>query len=205
MVPQLDSEEAVEQIGDAPEDMPFAIPEKWKWVTLGSISSVISKGTTPKGGQSAYLPSGVGFVRVNNFGDDGRIDANDLKFIDEKIHQKDLKRSILKADDVLVSIAGTLGRTVVVGEENLPLNANQAVSFIRLNKYVANPWYVRLAISSPVIQNNLRSQVKVTAIPNLTLQIIRDCSIPLPPLGEQLRIVARVEELMQQVDVLSGK
>ena len=36
LVPQLDSEGSVEQIGDAPEEVPFAIPEKWKWFTLGS-------------------------------------------------------------------------------------------------------------------------------------------------------------------------
>ena len=37
LVPQLDSEGSVEQIGDAPEEVPFAIPEKWKWFTLGSV------------------------------------------------------------------------------------------------------------------------------------------------------------------------
>ena len=42
LVPQLDSEPAVEQIGQVPEDVPFAIPEKWKWVRLGKIITLIS-------------------------------------------------------------------------------------------------------------------------------------------------------------------
>lgn len=205
LVPQLSEDGVVEQIGPVPEEVPFTIPESWKWVTLESISSVISKGTTPKGVKSAYLPSGIGFVRVNNFGNGGRIDTSEMKFIDEKIHQGELKRSVLEADDVLVSIAGTLGRTIVVRESDLPLNVNQAVSFIRLHKNEANSLYVHLAISSPCIQKKLCSQVKVTAIPNLTLQIIRESVIPLPPLGEQIRIVAKAEELLKQVDALSAQ
>lgn len=200
LVPQDADEGAVDQIGTRPEVVPFGIPDSWKWVTLESISSVISKGTTPKGGKSAYLSSGIGFVRVNNFGDDGQIDTREMKFIDEKVHQGDLKRSVLEADDVLVSIAGTLGRTVVVRDSDLPLNANQAVSFIRLHKSEANSRYVHLAISSPRIQKSLCLQVKVTAIPNLTLQIIRECVIPLPPLGEQARIVAKLDEAFAEID-----
>lgn len=200
LVPQESDEVVVDQIGTKPGVVPFTIPDSWHWVTLESISSVISKGTTPKGGKSAYSPSGIGFVRVNNFGDDGQIDTREMKFIDEKVHQGELKRSVLEADDVLVSIAGTLGRTIVVRESDLPLNVNQAVSFIRLHKNEANSWYVHLAISSPSIQKRLRSKVKVTAIPNLTLQIIRECVIPLPPLGEQTRIVAKLEEAFAEID-----
>ena len=61
-----------------------------------------------------------------------RLDTNNMNYIDEKTHNNFLKRSILIKNDILITIAGTLGRTALVREKDLPLNANQAVSIIRL-------------------------------------------------------------------------
>ena len=183
------------------EEKPFEIPESWEWVRLGELSTLISKGTTPTGGKSEYKESGIGFVRAENVGGDGRINTGNLMYIDKETHLTKLKRSILSNRDLLICIAGTLGRCCVVEEEHLPLNANQAVSFVRLvnhNKVSVN--YLQKIISSFTIQRNLISKTKITAIPNLTLEIIQNCIIPLPPLLEQQRIVDKIEELMPFVE-----
>ena len=109
----------------------FEIPNNWKWIRLGEISSIISKGTTPRGGNVAYTDSGIGFLRAENLVGYDRIDCSNMKYVDEDTHLGFLKRSILEDGDVLISIAGTLGRTGLVRSDNLPLNTNQAIAFIR--------------------------------------------------------------------------
>ena len=106
----------------------------------------------------------------------------------------------------LVSIAGTLGKTAIVKNDDLPLNTNQAVAFVRLkdNGEVSRE-YIRYAIDTPVIQNMLLSKTKVTAIPNLTLEIISECLIPFPPLAEQQRIVEQIESLFSKLDEAKEK
>ena len=56
--------------------------------------------------------------------------------------------------------------------------------------------YLVFSINSPELQKKLIGQTKVTAIPNLTLEIIENCIIPIPPLAEQKRIVAAIEKLL---------
>ena len=183
------------------DDKLFDIPDSWRWVKLGEISSVITKGTTPRGGNVSYLDSGIGFLRAENIAGLDKLDKTTLKYIDVETHNGYLKRSILEANDILITIAGTLGRTAIVHEEDLPLNANQAVSMVRIvDPNAMNLLYVVYILNSPEVQRYLTRQRKITAIPNLTLEIIENCLIPLPPLAEQKRIVAKIEELLPYID-----
>ena len=179
------------------DEIPFGIPENWKWVKLGNLSSLITKGTTPRGGKVSYLDEGIGLLRAENVAGFDKLNLVDLKFVDENTHSTFLKRSILEENDILITIAGTLGRTAIVRKEDLPLNANQAVSLTRLiNSELLNLKYLVFAINAPIIQSMLTGKKKTTAIPNLTLEIINDCILPLPPLAEQQRIVEKIEELL---------
>lgn len=188
------------------DDYPYDVPNNWCWVKLGAISSIISKGTTPKGGKSAYVDEGIDFLRVENINDDGTICHDNMMHVTEETHTGFLKRSMLEENDVLVSIAGTLGKTAIVKKDDLPLNTNQAVAFVRLadNGEISRD-FIRYAIDTPVIQNMLLAKTKVTAIPNLTLEIISDCLIPLPPLAEQKRIVEQIENLFSKLDEAKEK
>ena len=182
------------------DELPFEIPDFWEWVRISSIAALVTKGTTPRGGNVAYSDIGVGFLRAENVAGLDQLDLSKLNHIDEATHTGFLKRSILEADDVLITIAGTLGRTAIVKEENLPLNANQAVAIIRLvDSHGVDLRYLVYALNAPAIQDKLTAQKKITAIPNLTLEIISDCLIPIPPLNEQHRIVRRIEELLPLV------
>ena len=176
------------------QNVPFDIPASWEWVTIGDISQLVTKGTTPRGGNVAYVDSGIGFLRAENVVGYKNLNLNNLKFITEDLHNSFLSRSKLKKNDLLITIAGTLGRTAIVTEDVLPLNANQAVSIVRLiDERFLN--YVVYCLNSPIIQSKYTSAQKVTAIPNLTLEIIRDTFLPLPPLAEQKRIVSEIERI----------
>ena len=178
------------------DEKPFEIPNSWKWVRVGEISKNITKGTTPRSEYVNYLEKGIGFLRAENIAGLDKLNKNNLKYIDNDTHNGYLKRSIIYEHDILITIAGTLGRTGLVRKEDLPLNINQAISIVRLvniNDISLN--YLIYSLNAPLIQKYLTKQKKITAIPNLTLEIIENCIIPLPPLAEQKRIVAKLEEI----------
>ena len=180
------------------EEQPYKIPNNWVWTRLGNICEKISKGTTPRG-EDGYTEEGVNFLRVENIDNNNSIDLSRVKYISEDTHNGFLKRSILKEKDILISIAGTLGRTAIVKKEDLPANINQAISFIRLvdnNNFLEK--FIVFYLNSPTIKETLLGQVKVTAIPNLTLEIISDIKFPLSPLNEQKRIVEKLDFLFEK-------
>ena len=185
---------------------PYELPEGWKWCRLGDCSSLISKGTTPKGGKEAYIKEGINFLRIENLNEDGSINHSNISHISKEEHEGSLKRSILEAGDLLISIAGTLGKVGFVRDCDLPMNTNQAIAFVRLHKNLFENMYLKYAIESPLVNNKLLSKTKVTSIPNLTLEIISNCKIPLPPtLAEQQRIVNRIESMFAKLDEAKEK
>ncbi|WP_341284706.1 restriction endonuclease subunit S [Priestia megaterium] len=183
------------------EEQPYEIPGNWLWVKLDSLSKVISKGTTPpKSKGHDYTDEGVNFLRVENITKNQTLDINNVKFISENTHSTVLNRSIGEENDVLISIAGALGRVAIIRKEHLPCNMNQAIAFVRLCGEYVNADYIKYAISSPVIQRNLLQQKRITAQPNLNLKNIGDILIPLPPLNEQKLIVKKVEHLLNKIE-----
>ena len=198
---KIKKEKTLPEISD--DEIPFDIPENWCWCRLGDISTLVTKGTTPRGGNVAYSNEGIGFLRAENVVGIKDLDLSNLKYIDENTHTNFLKRSILCENDLLITIAGTLGRTAIVKKENLPLNANQAISIVRLVNYdLIDLNYLVFSINSPVLQKKLIEKTKVTAIPNLTLEIIKYCLIPLPPLAEQKNIVQNIKKLLSLCEKL---
>ena len=180
------------------------LPENWIKIRLSSISEIITKGTTPRGGRIAYSQSGIGFLRAENIAGYDKLNLSNLNYIDEESHNNYLKRSILKEKDILITIAGTLGRTGIVPQQALPLNTNQAVAIIRLvDKNIINVKYLVYAINSPQIKDDLLDKSVDVAIPNLSLENIADCNIPFPPFAEQKRIVTAIEEAFSKLDKIS--
>lgn len=201
----LTPEEKLAQALVPVEEQPYPVPKNWCWVKLSALSDLISKGTTPTGGKNAYVSEGVHFLRVENINDDGTISHDNIACVTEEMHTGFLKRSVLHSRDVLVSIAGTLGKTGIVRDVDLPLNTNQAVAFVRLKSEAVNERYIKGVIDNPITQELLLGKTKVTSIPNLTLEIIGDCPIPLAPIVEQQRIVERIEYLFAKLDEAKEK
>lgn len=177
------------------------MPDNWEWATLGMISKLVTKGTTPRGGNVSYVESGIGFLRVENIKGFDQLSLDNLKYVDEETHNNALKRSILQSGDILITIAGTLGRTAVVPRAALPLNANQAVAIVRLiNTEHINLKYIVYALNAEYISKALLHQEVAMAIPNLSLENISGCVIPIPPFKEQNRIVDYIDNTFQIID-----
>lgn len=103
---------------------------EWKNVELGTLTEKITKGSTPTSYGYTYKTSGVKFIKtesINGFG----FATNVSSFIDEETDDF-LARSKLKKNDLLFSIAGTIGRIGIVRDSDIPANTNQALAIIRL-------------------------------------------------------------------------
>ncbi len=160
-----------------------------EWKSLGELTSLITKGTTPK----KYTQKGIAFVKTEAF-DGTYINTNKLSFIDEETHTKELKRSILKHNDILITIAGaTIGKCAIVPKEILPANTNQALAIIRLKTDV-NLKYVFHLIKSDYLKKYIEQNIKGSAQPNLNLEQLNNFCIPVPSPEEQARIVSILDK-----------
>lgn len=164
----------------------------WCKVPLGEISHRITKGTTPTSLGFSFTDKGILFVKVESLLNQ-RINHLLCAFIDSDADEA-LMRSRLQEGDVLFSIAGTLGRVAIVHPDDLPANTNQAVAIIRLVAPIS-PKYIAQVLSSHLLEASIREQRRGVGLQNLNLQQVSEFKVPLPPLNEQRRIVAKIEAL----------
>ena len=166
---------------------------------LLNLCKVITKGTTPTSIGYSFSDSGIGFLRVQNI-NGGKVNYDQQTlFIDELTH-KALSRSQIVGGDILVSIAGTIGRAGIVPDNAPPLNCNQAVAIVRTNEDIFRP-YLRHWLESNDAQSQIIGATVTGTISNLSLTQIGNLQIPLPPLEEQKRIA----EILDQAEELRTK
>lgn len=175
----------------------YQLPDGWEWKKLDDITLLITKGTTPTTNGHQFLTKGINFLKIENI-INGEIDLSSIKmFISEDAHESQ-KRSQLNVDDVLFSIAGTIGDTAIVKQEHLPMNINQAIAIIRPQKMLDSRFLKHSLLS--VISKNTKDKQRGGAIKNISLGDIKDIDYPLPPLIEQKRIVQKLDALFERID-----
>lgn len=168
-------------------------------VKLAENCDLITKGTTPTSLGFDFTQSGIPFVRVQNILNGSVSFKEDDLFVSEETHDA-LSRSKIYAGDLLVSIAGTIGRAAIVPDEFDELNCNQAVAIIRPRRNIDRRYLMRWLSSDAAVEQIRQSKVTAT-IPNLSLGQIGALQIPLPPIDEQKRIAA----ILDQADDLRRK
>jgi type I restriction enzyme S subunit len=172
----------------------------WPVVLLENVCKVVTKGTTPRTLGKEYSCQGIPFIRAENLqGDEIVLDEKTL-FIDEETNST-LSRSKIYSDDVLISIAGTIGRVAIVPKSLPQLNCNQAVAIIRLQKQFLESRFLLHWLKSTGAQAQMTGSRVTLTISNLSLGQIKKLMVPLPPISEQRRIV----ELLDQADALRKK
>ena len=160
--------------------------------SLASVSTLITKGTTPTTLGYAHSGSGIPFLRVQNiFG--GQVNfEEDTLFSGEDTHAA-LKRSQIQGGDVLVTIAGTIGRTGVVPLDAPSMNCNQAVAIVRPTAQIERS-YLRHWLESQAARSQMIGSTVTGTISNLSLTQLGELKVPLPPLEEQRRIAAILDQ-----------
>lgn len=180
------------------DEIPFEIPASWKWVRLSAICEKIGSGSTPTGGKNVYQDDGILFLRSQNVYNDGlRFDG--IAFISEELNRPN---SVVVAKDILLNITGgSIGRCALVPDDFDKANINQHVMIIRLVNLDLRFWVHFVIISAYIQQKIMDVQVGVSR-EGLSAEKLKNFIIPLPPLAEQKRIVAKIEELLPYCDQL---
>lgn len=196
LVPQLAEEGVVEQIGVAPDEVPFEIPESWRWVTLASVGKTHT-GTTPSTSKKEYFGSDIPFVKP------GDIDHCLLTYREDGLSTAahEVARLVPEKSLLMVCIGGSIGKVAVCDRE---ISFNQQINAIVCNEEWALPEYLFVIMRSPYFQDEVWRNATGTATPIINKSRWGKIWIPLPSTKEQVRIVAKVEDLMKQVDALSA-
>ncbi len=181
-------------------EAPFEIPANWEWVRLGDLMSKVGAGSTPTGGRNVYESSGVKFIRSQNVYNEG-LHLEDVVYINESIH-KQKQNSKVVGNDLLLNITGaSIGRCAIVPNDFDEANINQHVLILRLLNFDLLK-YIHLAITSRfVFRQIMGAQVGGTK-EGLSAERAKELQIPLPPLAEQQRIVAKIEEAFAEIDAI---
>lgn len=181
------------------DEKPFDVPESWKWVRWGDIVNVVSARRVH---QSDWKSEGIPFYRareIAKLAEDGFVD-NDL-FISQSLFDEFSKTGVPKADDLMVTAVGTLGKTYIVKERDKFYYKDASVICLENFGHI-NPKFLKFIMQSEMMMNQVRSNSDGTTVATLTMVRMIEYLMPLPPLAEQKRIVAKLEELLLMCDRL---
>lgn len=171
----------------------------WPIHRLADHCHLITKGTTPTSIGFDFADKGVPFLRVGNISGGAVNFESDTLFVSAKVHDA-LKRSKIAPRDVLLSIAGSIGRAGVVPTNAPEMNCNQALAIIRAKDSICRP-YLRHWLESQQAQAQIKGVTVTGTIQNLSLAQVGDLKVPLPDLEEQQRIAA----ILDQADALRAQ
>jgi type I restriction enzyme, S subunit len=155
-------------------------PEAWQKISLGSITSKIGSGSTPRGGEASYLSEGIALIRSLNVYDDRFEDAG-LAFIGED-QAAALEGVTVQSRDILLNITGaSVARCCMAPERFLPARVNQHVMIIRTDSSKADAFIVHASINSDERKRQLLSYAqKGSTREALTKEMVSAFEITLP-------------------------
>ena len=184
------------------EEMPFEIPAGWAVSRFQDVHGHLGAGSTPLGGRRVYVEDGVPFLRSQNVWNDG-LRLREVARIPAGVHAK-MAKTTVHGNDVLLNITGaSIGRAAVVPADFDEANVSQHVAIVRQIEPRMNRW-VHLFLTSPHgFACIMDAQVGISR-EGLSMSRLREFVLPLPPLAEQRRIVARADELMGLLDHLEA-
>ena len=176
------------------------LPASWEVIRVEEHAKAISKGSSPKWQGFDYVDSGVLFVRSQNVGN-GVMEWQDKIYLPAEWNEKE-KRSVLQAGDLLVNLVGaSIGRSAVGGLEIDGANCNQAVCFVRLDRKEVIPGFLNGFLLTDEGQVQIHSNKKDIARANLSLQDVRNVSMPKPTVDEQREIVTILDTINRKIDL----
>lgn len=202
LVPQLEEEGAVKSSVEGP----FELPKSWGWQKFEDVLLF------ENGDRGANYPakstltqdpiSGHPFVSAINL-KNGHIDKDGLLYLSTE-QQKKLRSGHIKSGDCLFCIRGSLGKFGFAKTDGGAI-ASSLVILRRKAPTTLREKFLSYLLQSPFFDQCIKDRSNGTAQPNLGAKELKGFFFPLPPVQEQDRIVAKVEELLKQVDALSGQ
>ncbi len=181
------------------DEVPKNIPATWTWSSIGQLASEMRYGTAKK---CEHRIKGTPVLRIPNVSR-GEVDLTNLKF--GALTEEEKKTLLLRENDLLVVRSnGSLG---IVGRAAIVNKAAESMSFagylvrIRFRQRYIHTRYIWLAMNSQHVRDLIEKPIRSTVgLKNVNSTELAAITIPLPPLAEQQRIVAKIDELMTLCD-----
>ncbi|MGI6717369.1 MAG: restriction endonuclease subunit S [Eubacteriales bacterium] len=187
---KIKKEKPLPEISEA--EIPFDIPESWKWVKLGEIGYTNIGLTYSPQNQTS---DGTIVLRSNNIRD-GQMDYEDIVRVNMDIPEN----KMCHIGDILICARNgskrLVGKAAIVDREGMSFGA-----FMAVYRSICNP-YVLHVINSAYFRNSLLEDTGTTTINQITQDMLKNALIPLPPLAEQKRIVKKLEEILPLCEIL---
>ena len=163
---------------------------EFKTKTIGELSELVKSGSTPRASLKCFTENdGILFIRNTD------LKENVIRYNSAKKKKKEFKNNLkgllLKRDDVLISMAGTIGVSAIYDKDDLA-TINQNITLIRFNKEI-NPQYAVIWLNSYFFKRLIDRAATIATIKYVNNEVIKKLPIPLPPIEIQNKIV----ELMQ--------
>lgn len=177
----------------------FDIPDSWEWCELRDVVQLINgdrgKNYPSKNKLTSDSSSGLPFISAINL-IDGKIGEAGLLFLTQEQYDV-LGSGKFQKNDIIFCLRGSLGKKAISQLEHGAI----ASSLVILRRYTEYPLlsYVSLYIDSPLLLSEIRLYGNGTAQPNLSANSLARFRMPLPPLKEQERIVAKLDETLSLV------
>ena len=170
------------------DEIPFDIPESWKWVRLGDVIQLTSgQDMTPN--KYNEISKGIPYLTGASNIQDGEVIIN--RWTEEP-------KALALKGDILLTCKGTVGKTVILEQEEVHI-ARQIMS---IRTIVVDSEFIQIFLMSYV--NNLKAMAK-SMIPGIERKNVLEAILPLPPLSEQKLIVYKIEELLPYIKQLVKK
>lgn len=181
------------------EELPFEIPETWEWARLFNLFSIIN-GDRGKNypAKSTLKPTGIPFISALNLNGKTVVQDENLLCMTEDQYNR-LGNGKLIQDDVVVCIRGSLGK-----HGKYPFTKGAIASSLVILRSIISASsisdYIMMWLDAPIFFAEIKKYDNGTAQPNLAAKSLEHFLVPLPPLAEQQRIVAKIEELLPFVE-----
>ncbi|MCR5025625.1 MAG: restriction endonuclease subunit S, partial [Lachnospiraceae bacterium] len=176
------------------DTVPFDIPDSWKWVRIGAIEE-INLGFTYR---PEYTDEGVYFLSVKDISG-GKIDFQNAKKVSQETYDNAAYGSKPRKGDILFGRVGTMGKPQIIDTDE-PFCIFVSLGFFRDHTNIVVKEYISLWMQSVLFNKQVDENVKGSAQRNLNTGWLKDFYIPFPPIEEQHRIVAQIEELLPYID-----
>ena len=198
-----------EQIGsetkDITEEILFEIPNNWEWVRFANVSLYSTDYVA--NGSFASLRENVKIYKEKNFAllvktqDFSNNFSRDLTYIDERSYNF-LEKSKLYGGELMMSnIGASIGKVFIIPNLNMPMSIAPNSIIIKFSDENITQ-FVNYLISSPFGQDILKVFTAGTAMPKFSKTQLRGCLIPIPPYGEQIRIINKIKKLFDLIESL---
>ncbi len=182
----------------ADDEIPYKLPKGWEWVRLDNLSQNIHYGYNGSANFNLKEPKLVRITDIQN----NSINWNNVPACEIKEHE--IQNYKLQNNDILIArTGGTMGKTYLV--EEVPSTSIFASYLIRCIPLSINAKYLKVFMESSLYWQQLYNKASGTGQPNVNGTSLKSLIVSLPPLAEQQRIVAKVDELMQLCDELENK